>query len=62
MRGAVERGCYLELNAQPDRLDVTDTHCRMAKDWDWNWRSPPTHIRRWSWTSCASASIRGGRG
>jgi DNA polymerase (family 10) len=31
MRGAVERGCFLELNAQPDRLDLTDTHCRLAK-------------------------------
>ena len=25
MRGAVERGCILELNAQPDRLDMADT-------------------------------------
>lgn len=32
MRGAVERGCYLELNAQPDRLDLTDIHCRLAKE------------------------------
>jgi DNA polymerase (family 10) len=31
MRGAVARGCYLELNAQPDRLDLTDIHCRLAK-------------------------------
>jgi DNA polymerase (family 10) len=31
MRGAVERGCYLELNAQPDRLDLIDSHCRLAK-------------------------------
>jgi DNA polymerase (family X) len=31
MRAAKERGCYLELNAQPDRLDLTDVHCRMAK-------------------------------
>lgn len=31
MRGAVECGCYLELNAQPDRLDLTDAHCRLAK-------------------------------
>jgi DNA polymerase/3'-5' exonuclease PolX len=23
--------CYLELNAQPDRLDLTDAHCRLAK-------------------------------
>jgi DNA polymerase (family 10) len=32
MRGALERGCYLELNAQPDRLDLTDAQCRMAKE------------------------------
>jgi DNA polymerase (family 10) len=32
MRGALERGCFLELNAQPDRLDLNDVHCRMAKD------------------------------
>jgi DNA polymerase (family 10) len=28
---ASERGCYLELNAHPERLDLLDTHCRMAK-------------------------------
>jgi DNA polymerase (family 10) len=27
-----QRGCILELNAQPDRLDLNDIHCRMAKD------------------------------
>jgi DNA polymerase (family 10) len=32
MEAALERGCYLELNAQPDRLDLNDVHCRMAKD------------------------------
>ncbi len=31
MRGAVERGCTLELNAQPDRLDLIDVNCRLAK-------------------------------
>jgi DNA polymerase (family 10) len=31
MRGAVERDCYLELNAQPERLDLMDVHCRLAK-------------------------------
>jgi DNA polymerase (family 10) len=29
---AAERGCFLELNAHPDRLDLTDFHCRMARD------------------------------
>jgi DNA polymerase (family 10) len=32
MEAALERGCYLELNAQPDRLDLDDVHSRMAKD------------------------------
>mgnify|MGYP000934487935 CR=1 FL=1 len=32
MTAARERGCFLELNAQPARLDLTDVHCRMAKD------------------------------
>jgi DNA polymerase (family 10) len=28
---ARQRGCFLELNAQPERLDLTDTYCRLAK-------------------------------
>jgi DNA polymerase (family 10) len=32
MRGALERGCYLEVNGQPERLDLTDVHCRLAKE------------------------------
>jgi len=32
MRAALERGCFLELNAQPDRLDLNDVHCHMAKE------------------------------
>jgi len=32
LRGALERGCYLEVNAQPERLDLDDLHCRMAKE------------------------------
>jgi DNA polymerase (family 10) len=31
IRAARQRGCYLELNAQPDRLDLSDIHCHMAK-------------------------------
>jgi DNA polymerase (family 10) len=31
VRHARERGCYLELNAQPERLDLNDLHCRLAK-------------------------------
>lgn len=29
---AKQSGCVLEVNAQPDRLDLNDVHCRMAKD------------------------------
>lgn len=29
---AKERGCLLELNAQPERLDLNDRHCQMAKE------------------------------
>lgn len=32
MRGAQERGCYLEINANPERLDLNDQHIRMAKE------------------------------
>jgi DNA polymerase (family 10) len=32
MKAALERGCILELNAHPDRLDLKDHHCRMARD------------------------------
>jgi len=32
IRHAKQRGCYLELNAHPDRLDLLDTHCQMAKE------------------------------
>ncbi|MFH7325466.1 DNA polymerase/3'-5' exonuclease PolX [Desulfurivibrio sp. C05AmB] len=32
MAAARERGCFLELNANPDRLDLTDHHCRLAKE------------------------------
>jgi DNA polymerase (family 10) len=31
VRHAKQRGCYLELNAQPERLDLIDLHCQMAK-------------------------------
>jgi DNA polymerase (family X) len=32
LRAAKNRGCFLELNAQPDRLDLSDIHCRMARE------------------------------
>jgi len=31
VRHARERGCFLEANAHPDRLDLDDVHCRLAK-------------------------------
>lgn len=31
LRQARARGCFLELNAQPGRLDLSDTACRMAR-------------------------------
>ena len=32
IRHARDRGCFLELNAHPERLDLTDTHCQMARE------------------------------
>ncbi len=32
IRHARERGCFLEVNAHPVRLDLTDSDCRMAKE------------------------------
>lgn len=31
IREAAQRGCYLELNAHPERLDLLDIYCRMAR-------------------------------
>ncbi|WP_020648749.1 DNA polymerase/3'-5' exonuclease PolX [Solimonas variicoloris] len=31
IRSAAQRGCGLELNAQPQRMDLLDTHCREAQ-------------------------------
>jgi len=32
LRTARARACCLEINGQPDRLDLSDAHCRMAKN------------------------------
>ena len=32
IRHARARGCFLELNAHPERLDLLDTQCQMAKE------------------------------
>jgi DNA polymerase (family 10) len=32
MEAAAERGCFLEVNAQPSRLDLSDSACKLAKE------------------------------
>jgi len=32
LAGARERGCAVEVNGQPDRLDLNEWHCKLAKD------------------------------
>jgi DNA polymerase (family 10) len=32
IRKAGERGCFMELNAHPERMDLLDTYCMMARD------------------------------
>src|SRR5574340_464486 len=32
IRHARQRGCFLELNAHPERLDLLDSHCQSARD------------------------------
>lgn len=32
MKAAKERGCFLEVNAHPDRLDISHANCKMAKE------------------------------
>ena len=32
LTGACERGVALEVNGQPDRLDLNEWHCKLAKD------------------------------
>jgi DNA polymerase (family X) len=32
LKAAAERGCFIELNAQPYRLDINDSYCQLAKD------------------------------
>jgi DNA polymerase (family 10) len=32
LHGALDKGCLLELNSQPDRLDIDDVTCKAAKD------------------------------
>jgi DNA polymerase (family 10) len=32
MKAAKDKGCFLEINAHPHRLDLNDVHCKMAKE------------------------------
>jgi len=32
LEGARDRNCFVELNAHPARLDLTDRYCKMAKE------------------------------
>jgi DNA polymerase (family 10) len=32
MEAALERGCFMEVNAHPQRLDINDVYCKMAKE------------------------------
>jgi DNA polymerase (family 10) len=32
LRAAAERACFLEVNAQPERLDLSHVHCKLAKE------------------------------
>lgn len=32
MKAAKDRGCIMEVNAHPDRLDLTDTDCMLARE------------------------------
>lgn len=32
MEAALDRHCFLEIDAQPDRLDLADIHCKAAKE------------------------------
>ena len=58
MMAAHERGCLLELNAQPDRLGLTDAHAQAANPWASSWRSRPMPIRRPGLPICVTVSIR----
>ena len=32
MDAALEKGCFMEINSAPKRLDLHDVHCKMAKE------------------------------
>jgi hypothetical protein len=55
---AAEHGVLLEVNAQPDRLDLDDLAVHAALGWGRRWRSRPTPTRWLSWGSCTGEWIR----
>ena len=60
---AVETGTALEINSQPDRLDMRDAHARLAGAAGWRSRSTPTRTRpRRSATPSSGSGRRGGPG
>ena len=58
LKAARERGCMIEINAQPDRLDLPDIHCKTGKEIGVKFAisTMPTAFR--IWTLCVSASAR----
>ena len=57
---ARKAGCYLEINAQPDRLDLNDLHATPRSLPGSSSRSRPMRIRSMPSSACGSGSIRRG--
>jgi DNA polymerase (family 10) len=63
MRAAADRGCFLEVNAQPKRRDLADTYCKMAKDFGVKVAiSTDAHSTARSATCASACSKRGAAG
>ncbi len=54
LRAAREHGCHFEVNAQPDRLDLPDTFCRLPRMRASTLRSRPTRTASRNSRSCAT--------
>lgn len=46
---AADTGTILEINAHPERLDLNDVYCRMAKKRGFSWLSRPMPIVLKDW-------------
>ena len=55
---AQERGCHLEINAEPERLDLTMSMPRPQNRWASRSRSRPMPIRRTRSATCGLASTK----